>query len=82
MAQLVVRNLDEDVKRRLRERANQRGRSMEEEVREILLVASLEAAPVAAPLGTRIAHRFAGLGLTAKLPEFHGQMALPAEFSE
>jgi plasmid stability protein len=36
MASLVVRNLDESVKARLRIRAAERGRSMEEEVRHIL----------------------------------------------
>ena len=80
MAQLVVRNLDENVKRRLRERADQRGHSMEEEIREILRVAALDDVPVPEPLGTRIAGRFAGLGLTEPLPELHGQAAIPAEF--
>jgi antitoxin FitA len=36
MAQLVVRNLEESVKRRLRQRAVKNGRSLEGEVREIL----------------------------------------------
>ena len=36
MASITIRNLDDDVKRRLRVRAAERGRSMEEEVREIL----------------------------------------------
>ena len=36
MASLVVRNIDEAVKRRLRIRAAERGHSMEEEVRHIL----------------------------------------------
>lgn len=83
MAQLVVRNLDENVKRRLRERATRRGRSMEEEVREILRVASQEEIPAAeAPLGTRIARRFAGLGLTESLQELPGQGASPEDFRE
>jgi plasmid stability protein len=65
LAQLVVRNIDEDVLRRLRERATRSGRSIEEEVREILRAASQEDVLAAeAPLGSRIARRFAGLGLT------------------
>lgn len=36
MAGLTIRNLDEEVKRRLRVRAAEHGRSMEEEAREIL----------------------------------------------
>jgi len=36
MAQLIVRNLDEDVVRRLKRRAAERGHSAEEEHRQIL----------------------------------------------
>jgi len=36
MAQLIVRNLDDDVKQRLQQRARRHGRSTEEEVRSIL----------------------------------------------
>lgn len=36
MASITIRNLDEPLKRRLRIRAAEHGRSMEEEVREIL----------------------------------------------
>ncbi len=36
MASLVIRNIEEDLKERLRFRAAQHGRSMEEEVRIIL----------------------------------------------
>lgn len=36
MATLTIRNLDDDVKRRLRIRAAEHGRSMEEEARAIL----------------------------------------------
>ena len=81
MAQLVVRNLDDDVKRRLQERAARRGRSMEEEVRDILRAATAASDDQlrAEPLGTRIARRFAGLGLDEDLPELHGHAARPAD---
>lgn len=36
MASITIRNLDEDLKKRLRVRAAEHGRSMEEEVRDIL----------------------------------------------
>ena len=52
MAQLVVRNLDEDVKEGLRRRAKGHGRSLEAEVRDILRAAVLPAE--AAGLGSRI----------------------------
>lgn len=42
MAQLIVRKIDPELKQRLRERAAQKGRSMEEEHREILRQALIE----------------------------------------
>lgn len=36
MVSITIRNLDDDIKRRLRVRAAEHGRSMEEEAREIL----------------------------------------------
>ena len=36
MAQLIVRNLEDAVKRKLKRRAARHGRSMEEEIRDIL----------------------------------------------
>ena len=47
MASITVRNLDDGLKRRLRIRAAENGRSMEQEAREILKAAlEDEAAPV------------------------------------
>ena len=63
MAQLVVRNLDEDVKARLKQRAEAHGQSMEEEVRMILTEAALVPRADQPGLGTRIAARFKGIGL-------------------
>ena len=60
MASLTIRNLDDGLKRRLRVRAAERGRSMEEEVREILREAVGEAPP--RDLGRAIHARFAALG--------------------
>lgn len=45
MAQLIVRNLDQELVRRLKMRAAQHGRSMEAEHREILRQALVEAEP-------------------------------------
>lgn len=45
MASVTIRNLDDDVKRRLRIRAAEHGRSMEEEAREILRLVVGEAKP-------------------------------------
>jgi plasmid stability protein len=80
MAQLIVRNIDEDVKRRLRERAERRGKSMEAEARDILSSALAETERPAVGLGTRIAARFAGLGLDREIEELRGGEARPADF--
>lgn len=61
MSTLTVRNLDDDLKTRLRVRAAQNGRSMEAEAREILRT-SLATQPRTG-LGTMIHSRFVGLGL-------------------
>lgn len=79
MAQVVVRQLEEEVKTRLKRRAERHGRSMEEEVREILRnAARAEGRPVAR-LGSRIAARFRRTGLAAELPELRGQRPRPAD---
>ena len=82
MAQLVVRNLDEEVKTKLRRRAAAHGRSMEEEVRAILRDAVKERARPKDGLGTRIAARFAGIGLREgeEIPEFRGYTIEPPTF--
>jgi plasmid stability protein len=80
MAQFVVRHLEDAVRIRLQRRAARHGRSMEEEVREILRNAvKNEGAPIPF-LGTRIAARFARHGLTETLPELRGEAARPAKF--
>ncbi|WP_371055135.1 plasmid stabilization protein [Rhodosalinus sp. K401] len=61
MASITIRNLDDGLKRRLRIRAAEHGRSMEEEAREILRQAiGKPAGP--ANLGEAIHRRFAALG--------------------
>lgn len=61
MANLTIRQLDEDVKERLRRRAAANGVSMEEEARKALQnwVARVEPRE---GMGTRIRRRFAPLG--------------------
>jgi antitoxin FitA len=80
MAQLVVRNLEEDVKARLRRRASRHGHSMEEEARDILRSAVSAEESAAAPLGSRVRARFARIGMTEDIPEIRGQKARPAVF--
>lgn len=84
MAQLVVRNLEEDIKRRLQERAVRHGNSMEEEIRDILRIAAASSDDTHSPggLGSRIVRRFAGLGLDHDLPEFRGTAPRAAQLDE
>jgi antitoxin FitA len=63
MAQLVVRNLEQSVKTKLQCRAKRHGRSMEEEVREILRNAAKDMPQQRRGLGTEIAELFRGIGL-------------------
>jgi plasmid stability protein len=61
MASITIRNLDEDLKRRLRVRAAEHGKSMEEEARDTLRqVVDQPSAPK--DLGQSIHQRFAALG--------------------
>ena len=82
MAQFIVRNLEGDVKARLKRRAARHGRSMEEEARQILRDAVKQQDQRVAKLGSRIAARFAKGGLTTELPELRGQRPRSADFGK
>lgn len=81
MAQLVVRNLDDDIKSKLQRRARRHGRSTEEEVREILRNAVRDDRQPAEPLGQRLRALFADVGLEEDVAELRGQPARPADFT-
>lgn len=73
MASITIRNLDDDVKRRLRVRAAEHGRSMEEEARDILRqVVGQPSAPK--NLGEAIHARFAAVGGIDLAPTQRGPM--------
>jgi plasmid stability protein len=82
MAQILIRQLDDDIKARLQQRARLHGRSTEEEVREILrnAVCGMDEPP--ARLGSRIAARFERVGLEQDIAELRGQPVRPAQFDE
>jgi plasmid stability protein len=82
MAQFTVRNLEEDVKVRLKRRAARHGASMEEEVRQILRNAVKDENQPTPRLGSRIAARFAEVGLDGDLPELRGHLAKPLPFGK
>jgi plasmid stability protein len=63
MAQLIVRDIENEVKAKLQRRAKRHGRSMEEEVREILRDATKAEGKNRKGLGTRIVEHFREIGL-------------------
>lgn len=81
MAQLIVRNLEEDVKQRLLRRAKRHGQSMEEEVRSILRNAVSSEDSMGPGLGSRWRARFAEVGLDGDIAEVRGTKARPVRFT-
>jgi plasmid stability protein len=79
MAQLLVRNIENAVKARLQRRARRNGRSMEEEVRDILRAAvnEEESLPTGG-LGTEISKIFAKHGLDSPIPELRFEIKPPS----
>jgi plasmid stability protein len=82
MAQFVVRNIEDRVKAQLQRRARRNGRSMEEEVRDILRDAVNEQSIPSGGLGTEISALFAKAGLDSDIPELRGHEIKPASFEE
>ena len=80
MAQLIVRNLDAAVKRKLQQRANRNGRSMEEEVRDILRDAVKVPGQRRGGFGTEAVKLFRGIGLKKPIPELRGYSVKPVKF--
>ncbi len=77
MAQVIVRQLEKELKERLKRRAARNGRSVEAEIREILRDATSERLKTVPKLGSRIASRFQRTGLSDSLPELRGQTPRP-----
>ncbi|MDD4866377.1 MAG: toxin-antitoxin system [Mycobacterium sp.] len=82
MAQILIRQLEDDTKTKLQRLARQHGRSTEEEAREILRNAVRNVDNPPGRLGSRIAYRFKGLGLTEDIPELRGQPVQAAQFNQ
>ena len=80
MAQLLVRKLEEDVKKKLQKRARRHGRSTEEEVREILRNAVRIEGGKSVGLGTELEAIFRGAGVEEEISELRGYPVEPIEF--
>ena len=87
MTNLIVHNLEDDVRDGLKDLADRHGRTVEEEAREILRGAVFGTRGAshsngAGKLGSRIAARFSAAGgLEANIPEIRGQAAMPPDLS-
>jgi plasmid stability protein len=77
MAQVLVRNLEETVKRKLQRRAARHGRSMEEEVRDILRDAVKDEGRPRKGFGTEAAALFKGIELDSPIPELRINLRVP-----
>jgi antitoxin FitA len=83
VAQLIVRNIENEVKARLQRRARRNGRSMEEEARDILRAAvHKEESTPAGGLGTKLSKLFPKSGPDFVIKEFHGDDLEPPTFDE
>jgi antitoxin FitA len=83
MAQILVRNLENSVKSRLQSRARRNGRSMEEEVRDILRAAvHNEKEKSEFGFGTKTAALFPKTGPDFVIEEFKGDDLDPLTFDE
>jgi plasmid stability protein len=82
MAQFIVRNLEENLKQQLKQRASRHGVSMEEEIRQILRNAIAANEMPDRGLGTRINARFSKIGITEDLPELRGSEIKSINFEE
>ena len=80
MAQFVVRNIENTVKRQLQDRARKHGHSMEEEIRHILRNALRTADVPSRGLGTEISALFSKVGIDFDIPELRGQEVAPISF--
>jgi len=77
MAQVIVRNLDDSVKRKLQRRAAKHGHSMEAEIRDILRDAVKDEDRGEPGLGTRIAAMFKGIELDEDIPKLKIRLRIP-----
>lgn len=83
MAQLVVRNLEDDVKAKLQARAKRHRRSLEAEVRDILRDAANREDRPTGGLGSEIAARFKDFGFReGEIVELRGYTIEPPSFDE
>jgi plasmid stability protein len=77
MAQVLVRNIDDALKRKLQQRAAQHGHSMEAEIRDILRDAVKHDERPRGGFGTEAAKLFKGIELEGPIPELRINLRIP-----
>jgi plasmid stability protein len=77
MAQVIVRNLEDSVKRKLQRRAARHGHSMESEIRDILRDAVKDEGRERGGFGTEAARLFEGIELDEPIPELRIELRIP-----
>jgi plasmid stability protein len=82
MASITIRNLDDQLKSRLRIQAATHGHSMEEEARQLLRAALTREPAPPTDLGATIHQRFAALGGVELPPIPREPIREPPDFSE
>lgn len=78
----VIRNIEDDVIERLKRRARQHGRSLDDEVHDILRKAVMDQPSKDTGAGTKLSSYFAKVGIDFAIPEMRGEEARPATFDE
>ena len=81
MGNFLIRDLEDDVHRKLRSIARRRGQSLEEFVRGVLRGVALRPPAPSTPMGRRLSDRFgtAGLAVGETIDELKGQSVRPAD---
>jgi antitoxin FitA len=79
MSMLTVRDLDPEVKEKLRQRAARHGRSMEAEAR-LILAAAVETSDEPVDLVASIRKHFSGSGIKLELPDRTSAVQRPVTF--
>jgi len=80
MASITIRNLDDELKRRLRIRSAEHGRSMEDEARDILRTSLSVVDPAPVNLASAIRRRFTEIPDTELLIPTREPVREPPEF--
>jgi plasmid stability protein len=82
VAQLLIRNLDDETKERLRQRAKRQGHSMQQEALDILRAELLRDRPEAPNLAVVFRERFRDIGLRPgeEIEELRGDFLGPVDF--